>query len=259
MAVSISTTPDCGVKASNENTSQFELLVSSQTLHANLASGSLTALCSAAATEKPSSAEKPRSNIALMHLTSRSDVAISAPTAGAIVTIAATPSRPSNQAITPAMFAFDALLIAVRAHIMAEFELNDADVWDPACYAWRDDADMTKMRMEQRIIEMSALTEALSGDRPLKRMAMLLDLMLGTSTRADLLHAHGLLTTHAKFFTCNEADPTAFRVNALLMRGRTLMSALVALPVHAELTESQADFDGQLSEFEDLDGFLTAA
>ena len=140
----------------------------------------------------------------------------------------------SRNSVTPVMLAFDAILIAVRAYILAETELDGADAWDPACLNWRDDADAARAQLESRIITMRGLRPALPGDRPLLRMSFLVGIMLRTTTPCDLARAHGVLTAHAMMFECAASDPVAVRVNALLRRGRSLIDSMAALPSYVD-------------------------
>ena len=145
----------------------------------------------------------------------------------------------NRKSVTPVMLAFDAVLIAVRAYILAERELDGADAWDPACRNWRDDADAARALLESRIVSMRGMRPVLPGDRLLLRMSLLVGIMLRTTTRCDLARAHGVLTTHAMMFECADSDPVAARVNALLRRGRSLIDSLAALPAYVD---AEGDF-----------------
>ena len=143
----------------------------------------------------------------------------------------------SRNSVTPIMLAFDAILIAVNAYILAERELDGADCWDPACRNWRDDADAALARVEALIVAMRKLSQVLSGDKPLIRMRILLCIMLRTTTPSELALAYGLLTSHAVLFECAGRDLVAARVNTLLRRGRTLLHSLASV-------QPEVDVDG---------------
>jgi hypothetical protein len=164
--------------------------------------------------------------------------------------------------VTPIMLAFDAMLISVRKFIAAERDLVGIDLWDIACRAWLNEAEDTQTLMTGRIRAVRELPQVLACDRPLKRMALLLDLMLGTATRSDLAHAHGLLNRYSILFACSDNDPVADRVNDQLMRGRTLIAALVALPLYPDPYDTrtaQSHPRGALPEVDDAETFeLTA-
>jgi hypothetical protein len=165
-------------------------------------------------------------------------------------------------AVTPVMLAFDALLIAVRAYVSAEFELEEAGGWDPACRVWRDEADAAFARMEGRVLAMRGLRPALPGDRPLLRMRLLIGIMLRTTSPCDLARAHGVMTTHAMMFECAGADPVEVRVTALLRRGRSLVDSLAALPSFVDADEGfDLGFgaDGDLTDGHAFDDFVEAA
>ena len=152
-------------------------------------------------------------------------------------------------AVTPIMLAVDALLIALRASIMAERELNHVDLWDPACRNWRDDADAALARVEARTVAMRTLSPVLPGDKPLIRMSTLLCIMLRTTTPAELARAYGLLTSHAVLFECAGKDLVAARVNTLLRRGRSLLQSLASV-------QSDVDVDGGFDLAFDADADL---
>ena len=164
--------------------------------------------------------------------------------------------------VTPVMLAFDAVLIAVRAYILAERELDEADCWDLACRNWRDDADAALARMDARIVAMRTLSPVLPGDRPLLLMNLLVGIMLRTTTPSDLAQAHGVLTAHAMMFECADSDPVAARVNGLLRRGRSLLDSLAALPLYVD---ADGDFelgfgaDADLPDGHAFDDFVEAA
>ena len=139
--------------------------------------------------------------------------------------------------VTPVMLAFDAVLIAVRAYILAERELDEADCWDPASRNWRDDADAALARMEARIDAMRTLSPVLPDDKPLIIMSILIRIMLRTTTPFELARANGLLTSHAVLFECTGDDLVAARVNSLLRRGRTLIDSVASM-------QSDVDVEG---------------
>ena len=162
-------------------------------------------------------------------------------------------------AVTPIMLAVDALLIALRASIMAEHELNHVDLWDPACRMWRDDADAMQALVDKRILSIRALSVMLPSDRPLLRMSMLISIMLRTTSPSHLVQAKGLLTRFHMLFACTDTDSVAVRVNALLRRGCTLIDSLLALPSVSEsdgVFDLGSDFDADLPESHDMSGLV---
>ncbi len=151
--------------------------------------------------------------------------------------------------VTPVMLAFDAVLIAVRAYILAERELDEADCWDPACRNWRDDADAALARMDARIVAMRTLSPVLPGDKPLMRMSILLCIMLRTTTPLELARAYGLLTSHAVLFDCTGNDLISARVNTLLRRGRTLLDSVASIQSDVDV---EGGFDLNSEAYADL-------
>ena len=167
-----------------------------------------------------------------------------------------------SNSVTPITLHFDALLISVHAYIQAEIELDGAGYWDLSCRAWRDDADTARALMQSRIVAMRALGVVALGDKPLKRMSILLSIMLKTTSSFDLARARGLLTSHAILFDCPRDAPVAERVNTLLRRGRSLIDALVALPSYTHFDDKfdlAAEVYASLPDSHEIDDFGVAA
>ena len=155
------------------------------------------------------------------------------PVVAAQLPSAAGPDR-GPTCFSPILLAFDALLMALRAFVEAERDLSGVDLWDLACRVWRDDADAALSQLNERIRVIRGLGEEMPADRPMMRMTLLLDLMLGVQTPEEFSRAHGLLDRYATLFSCCDTDPVADRVNALLMRGRDLIGAMAEVSLQVD-------------------------
>lgn len=145
---------------------------------------------------------------------------------------------------TPKSIAFIDLMASVANLIGAERDLEDVSYsQDPAYFAWMRDAELAHERVTDTLRHFHALPNVCPQDRPLDRMAHLIDTMLGHEEPGGARKLHRLM--QMSFFTkfqISGIDATAMHRNAMLIQARHLATALVALPLFDGTSESdQAD------------------
>ncbi len=141
--------------------------------------------------------------------------------------------------------AFSALLQAQSAFVRAERDLEDVGhSQDPAYAFWLRDAELAQEALTGALHHFHALPLELPEDRPLRRMALLIDAMLGNEEPggARRLHRKMQLAFFAHF-QAQGIDATAMHRNSLLIQARHLTSAMVALPLFDSTDISDPDAD----------------
>lgn len=141
---------------------------------------------------------------------------------------------PNRATVTPFMLGFDALLIAIRRFVIAVDDCDHNATWDIALGAWAEDAEEARQHLDERVLSMRTLPVAGLGDQILKNMFLVLDMMLSASSFTVMLQANDRIKAHPLFFNGGQRSLTTERVNALLMRGRTLIDALVTAHLNSE-------------------------
>ncbi|HRK65962.1 MAG TPA: hypothetical protein PKY73_00305 [Hyphomonas sp.] len=134
---------------------------------------------------------------------------------------------------TIASSAFSALLQAQSAFVRAERDLEDiGHSQDPAYDFWLRDAELAQEVLTRALHHFHALPLEVPEDRPLRRMALLIDAMLGNEEPGDArcLHRKMQLAFFAQF-QAQGIGATAMHRNSLLIQARHLTSAMVALPL----------------------------
>ena len=129
---------------------------------------------------------------------------------------------------------FSRLIIALTTLIEAERDIEDVDVWDPAFDGWLSAAEAARTRVTTLITEIRSTAPARAADRPLARMTLCLDGMLGAETRHDYLHFRKLLDKYAPLFRARGSDVVAYRVNTLLQSARQRVEELATLDCVAD-------------------------
>lgn len=142
---------------------------------------------------------------------------------------------PANEAAreTTMSQAFATLLQAQAAFVQAERDYEDVcQSRDPAYRMWERDAELAQERLTTALRQFHAISPELPEDRPLQRMAVLIDAMLGDEEPGGARRLHRQMLVC--FFTKLQAHgigPTAMHRNTLLIQARHLTSAMVALPL----------------------------
>ena len=129
--------------------------------------------------------------------------------------------------------AFATLLQAQAAFVQAERDYEDvAQSRDPAFRMWERDAEMAQEQLTNALRHFHTVPQEVPEDRPLRRMALLIDMMLGDEEPggARRLHRKMQLAFFASF-QARGIGATAMHRNALLIQARHLVSAMVALPL----------------------------
>lgn len=134
---------------------------------------------------------------------------------------------------TAASRAFATLLQAQAAFVQAERDYEDvAQSRDPAYRMWERDAELAQEQLTTALRQFHALPQEAPEDRPLRRMALLIDAMLGDEEPGGARRLHRRM--QLAFFVSFQAKgigATAMHRNALLIQARHLVSAMVALPL----------------------------
>lgn len=129
--------------------------------------------------------------------------------------------------------AFVELLQVQAAFVRAELDLEDvAHSQDPAYAFWLSDAETAQERLTKSLHQFQALTAEVPEDRPLKRMAMLIDAMLGQEEPGGARRLHREM--QLRFFSHLQASgigAVAMHRNAMLIQARHLTTAMVVLPL----------------------------
>lgn len=129
--------------------------------------------------------------------------------------------------------AFPALMRSVAHLIGAERDLDDISYsQDPAYSAWMRDAEVAQETLTTRLSAFHALPVAAPEDRPLQRMAYLLDGMLGHEEPGGARRLHKQM--QIRFFTLFQVQgigASALHRNAMLNTAYHLVTALAALPL----------------------------
>jgi hypothetical protein len=129
---------------------------------------------------------------------------------------------------------FSRLIVALTTFIEAERDIEDVDVWDPAFDGWLGAAETAQTEVTTLITEIRTTAPVRAADRPLARMTLSLDGMLGAEYRGDYLHFRGLLDKYAPLFRAQGSDVVAYRVNALLQSARQRVEDLATLDCLAD-------------------------
>lgn len=129
--------------------------------------------------------------------------------------------------------AFQQLLGSLIIFIRAERDLDDISYsQDPAYSAWMRDAELAQENLTTRLRVFHALPGAIHEDRPLRRMAYLIDSMLGNEEPSGARWLHWQMKAHFfKMFQAPGIGASALHRNAMLNTAYHLVTALAALPL----------------------------
>ncbi|MFA8384188.1 MAG: hypothetical protein ACEPO2_01075 [Pelagibaca sp.] len=146
---------------------------------------------------------------------------------------------------TPKARAFPKLLGALSALIEAERDLEDTSYsQDPAYAAWMREAEVAHEHLTETLRHFNGLPNINLADRPLERMALLIDAMLGHEepggARKLQLRMH---LTFFRDFQVSGISATAMQRNAILIQACHLVTALGALPLFDGIAETTFSHD----------------
>ncbi|MFP7675520.1 hypothetical protein ACG74X_19410 [Marivita sp. S0852] len=130
---------------------------------------------------------------------------------------------------TPLASAFAALLPALDSHIEAERDIEDVDIWNPAFRAWLTDAEVAFEAVTTNLFTVLATDVIAEDDKPLKRMAMLIEAMIGSEEPEMYMHLYGLLPRFEHLFHCNGSGPAAQERTLMLTQARSQIDTMATL------------------------------
>ena len=108
---------------------------------------------------------------------------------------------------TPLASAFAALLPALARHIEAEREIEDVDIRGPAFRNWLTDAEEAYATVTTHLLTITMAEETRVDDKPLKRMALLIDAVVGSGNPATFMRLYGFLPRFKVFLHCHGTGP----------------------------------------------------
>ena len=108
---------------------------------------------------------------------------------------------------TPLASAFAALLPALVRHIEAEREIEDVDIRGPAFRNWLTDAEDAFTTVTTHPLTITMAEETCSGDKPLIRLALLIDAVVGSGNPATFMRLYGLLPRFKDLLHCHGNNP----------------------------------------------------
>lgn len=129
--------------------------------------------------------------------------------------------------------AFTQLLQVQAAFIQAERDLEHVGhSQDPAYKEWLKDAEGAQEHLTVCLRDFHALPVETIEDRPLQRMASLIDEMLGNDEPGGARRQHrGMQLAFFSKYQAQGLGATAMHRNMLLIQARHLTSAMIALPL----------------------------
>lgn len=152
----------------------------------------------------------------------------------------------ANEALVSAYTSgFAAFLPVLASFIEAERDLEDVNgAFDPAYKAWERDADLAQQKLTTALCVLRDLPVGTPEDRPLKRMAMLIDSLFSEDNAAFRPLHRRMRIEFFQRFQVRGFGPEAQRTNALLLQARHMVDAMATLPIF----ERWSDPDIETSE-----------
>ena len=124
---------------------------------------------------------------------------------------------------TPLASAFAALLPALVRHIKADREIEDVAIRDPAFRNWLTDAEDAFTTVRTHLLTITTAEETCADDKPLIRMALLIDAVGGSGNPATFMRLYGLLPRFKVLLHCHGTGPAILarpdEINAGMDRG----------------------------------------
>lgn len=150
-------------------------------------------------------------------------------------TTAAVPTEDEiNFTHSPISRAFSRLLIDLAAYIEAERDLADTgNSLDVAFSGWLREVEEAQERVTTLLCEIHQLEARRPEDRPLQRMCLVLDELLGSENPEEFDRLHRMLGWCEELFTCKGTNAVARRVTHMLEIGRRRIDEVAALDCHA--------------------------
>lgn len=145
------------------------------------------------------------------------------------ITSCGTHKDTTDCAPTAVAMAFSALMMALPLHIEAEREIEDVNVFDLAFRNWLTDAEAVFTDVTSLFSTIAIADVARAEDRPLKRMSMLLDAMVGSETPGTFQHYCALLPRFEHLFRCSGSGPVARQCDGMLVMAFTHIETMSML------------------------------
>ncbi|WPZ29177.1 hypothetical protein T8A63_16350 [Sulfitobacter sp. OXR-159] len=130
---------------------------------------------------------------------------------------------------TPLATEFAALLPALARHIEAEREIEDVDIWDPAFRSWLTDAEHAFTDVTTHLSTIASIDLTCSDDKPLKRMSMLIDAMIGSEEPQTFMQFYRLLPRFEHLFYCDGTSLAIRHRNVMLRTARAHIDTMANL------------------------------
>ncbi|MCX7567156.1 hypothetical protein OS189_12455 [Sulfitobacter sp. F26169L] len=152
---------------------------------------------------------------------------------------------------TELMLAFCESISCMQKFLLAELDLDDVGYSQDLAYSnWVRDSEVAFSNLADALGETRNLPVEIPEDTPLKRMALLMDEILGNEDPAAARAMH--LKMQLMFFTQLQAtglSPTAIHRNGLLVHARHLVDAMMSFPSwDRDLTDDLLDDHGPTDE-----------
>lgn len=148
---------------------------------------------------------------------------------------------------TELMHAFCKSLTCMQTFLLAELDLDDIGYsQDPAYANWICESEKAFSTLADALAETRCIPVEIPEDMPLKRMAVLMDDIIGNENPHFARAVH--LKMQLVFFSQLQAaglSTTAMHRNGLLVHARHLLDAMMSLPLwDRDLTDDPFDLDG---------------
>lgn len=160
----------------------------------------------------------------------------------AALALSTAPSLSEDVDNTPTLIssAFSSLLSALARHIEADRDIETVDIWNTAFSGWLRTAEEahTEVAGLLALIRREAIVRV--EDRPLQRMAMLIDAMIGSETPGEFKRLHGLLPRFESLFRCRGTGVVAQRIDRMLLTAQDRIQEMATLDTYDNDLETAA-------------------
>ncbi|MCX7568067.1 hypothetical protein OS189_17125 [Sulfitobacter sp. F26169L] len=154
------------------------------------------------------------------------------------MSVGALKAHPS-QYPTPVARAFAALPCALARHIETEREIEDVDIWDLAFRDWLTDAEHAYADVTTHLFNITAAEVVCEDDKPLVRMAMLIDALVGSEDPDTFEHLYRLLPQFEDLFQCHGQGPAARHRDNMLCAVRRHIDTMASLLTYDGVIETE--------------------
>ncbi|MCJ8140129.1 hypothetical protein [Falsirhodobacter halotolerans] len=132
---------------------------------------------------------------------------------------------------------FAALIVAIRAHVEAERDLEHAGSWDLACDAWLRDAEAARAAVLTSVADFRALPVDRPEDRVLRHAAGLIGALVDCDSPEAFGHYRARIVACAGRFA-PDAGPLARRLSRMMDVLLDVMTAMAALPDYDDMIDA---------------------